>query len=324
MKRILTIALFVCLTTMMFGQNVWTGAVSSDWNEAGNWSLSAVPTEFDKVVFNVPDAPECRLNSAARIGILVMGDGNLGGTLRIQNGGSLTTVQDHWSGIGWTHEATLIVEAGATATFATHLWNGWGGKGNLIINGGIVNVTHMYGSDFEGWAGGDGEVQITAGGRLNLSEIHPTQSIPEGSVINIVDGGILIKGDQLAVIGSYVANGRIMADDGNADVVSEIRSVNGIDHTAVFSKDLPLSVSEQLLAAVNLLPNPSNGVITINHAFNGSKNISVYNISGQKVYSLDNVESDQTTLDLSSSMKGIYLVEITSGASKKLLKVVVK
>jgi hypothetical protein len=324
MKKILSLLVCALISTVMFGQNVWTGAVSSDWNEAGNWSLSAVPTEFDKVVFNVPDAPECQLNSAARIGILVMGDGDLGGTLRIQNGGSLTTVQDHWSGIGWTHEATLIVEAGATATFASHLWNGWGGKGNLIIDGGAVNVTHMYGSDFEGVAGGSGEVQIKGGGQLNLAQIHPTQSISGESFINIVNGGILINGDNIDVINDYVTNSLILADDGNVDVIVEIQNINGVDYTAVYAEGLPMSISEELLAGVNVFPNPSNGLITIQHAFNGTKHITVYNMSGQVVNKLVNIESAQTTVDLSSASKGVYLVEIEIGSSSKIVKVVVR
>jgi len=41
----------------------------------------------------------------------------------LKDGANLVISADDWSSVGWTHEATMIVEEGATATFGHHMWN---------------------------------------------------------------------------------------------------------------------------------------------------------------------------------------------------------
>src|SRR5947209_16834055 len=45
-------AALVCLTAVLSarGQSVWTGAISTDWNNAGNWSPSGVPNSATATV----------------------------------------------------------------------------------------------------------------------------------------------------------------------------------------------------------------------------------------------------------------------------------
>lgn len=199
---------------------VWTGAVSNLWKVAENWSDGFVPDD-NKVVFNNPDAPESILNEESTIKKFVLGDGGNGGTLRITNGGTLTTTEG-WSGIGWTAPATLIVEEGGTVNFAEHAWVGWESEATLTIDGGTVNVAGMFGTAFEGGAG-TANTSVKRG-ELNLAELHDTKSIPEGSVLDISAGQVTIIGDKSAAVNSYIETGRLTAYSGQGTVNVTVRN----------------------------------------------------------------------------------------------------
>lgn len=187
------------------------------WSEAENWSDSNVPLD-NKVVFNVPDAPEAVLAIENTIKKLVMGDGGPGGTLRITEGGTLTTTEG-WSAVGWSNDATLIVETGGTINFGEHAWIGWDGNATLEINGGTVNVAGMYGTAFEGQSG-HGYTTINSG-ELNLTGFDAAKSIPDTSYIDIKQGTLTINGDQTAAVDDYAVAGKIMAYGGSGELVVE-------------------------------------------------------------------------------------------------------
>ncbi|HSH20006.1 MAG TPA: hypothetical protein VLA03_06120, partial [Draconibacterium sp.] len=184
------------------------------WSEAANWTDSNVPLD-NKVVFNVPDAPEAVLNVESTIKQFVLGDGDAGGTLRVTEGGTLTTTSG-WSGVAWTHDATLIVEAGGTINFAEHAWIGWIGNATLMLNGGTINVAGMYGTAFEGQAG-KGMVTINSG-TLNLTGFDPVKSIPDGSFMDIKTGTVTIQGDMTEAVNAYVEAGKITAYGGKGTI----------------------------------------------------------------------------------------------------------
>ena len=51
-------------------QKTWTGASNSSWNNAGNWSPSALPASSDSVVFNA-GAVACNLDISATVGAII-------------------------------------------------------------------------------------------------------------------------------------------------------------------------------------------------------------------------------------------------------------
>jgi len=66
---------------------LWTGAVSSDWNNASNWNTSAVPnSENDVVITSSGNSPIISAGDDANCNDLTI---NSGATLTIENGGSL-------------------------------------------------------------------------------------------------------------------------------------------------------------------------------------------------------------------------------------------
>lgn len=185
------------------------------WNESSNWTGGVVPGSVTLARFNLGATP-CTVSNAAVARVVRMGiDGGAGGTLIITNGGSLvcTVGDDNWSAIGYNQTAEMIVEAGGSASFGNHLWVGFspGGDGTLIMNGGTVSVTAMFGL---GWNGGKGTAQIN-GGTLNLSQWHPTDSIKGDSVLNVAGTGkVVITGDYFASVGNFVSAGKITANGG--------------------------------------------------------------------------------------------------------------
>jgi hypothetical protein len=224
MKTLITACLAVVslLTLQVQAQNttVWNPAANPAttglWSESANWTGNAVPGTGDKAVFNVAGAIPCVINSPANVGQLVMGDGGPG-TLIVTNGGSLAT-GTIWTGLGYNNQASLEVYSGGTAVFNEHLWIGFEatGDGTLTMHGGTIRVMGMFGL---GWNGGKGTAQIY-GGTLNLSQWHPTDSIKGTSKMDITRGQVVITGNVVSSIDSFVSAGKITAYGGASTIVS--------------------------------------------------------------------------------------------------------
>jgi hypothetical protein len=238
-------------------------------------------------------------------------------TLRIANGGTLTTTNG-WSGIGWNTPATLIVETGGVFNFGSHAWVGWKGNATVQINGGTINVAGMYGTAFEGNPGGKADMHVNSG-ELNLQQIHPEKSIPEGSVLDITEGKVTIVGDQLAVVQTYIDLGRITAYGGTGRLfVSFDGTITTID-----AKDWATSaedMDEQFTSRV--YPNPTKGLITIENPANGDFSYSIYSLTGKLVLSKNNNSGPSVQVDMSGLVKGIYMFNVRSAEKTVMHKVI--
>jgi len=205
-------------------QVVWNPAGNPSstglWDECANWTGGLCPGNVTITTFNVPDAIPCTVTNAASAGVVRMGNSSgPGGTLIITNGGSLVcAMADDWNGIGYSSSALMVVENNGAASFGYHLWIGYEptAEGTLILNGGTVSVGGMFGL---GWNGGKGTAQVN-GGTLNLTQLHPTDSIKGSSVLDIAGtGAVVINGNQLTPVGNYIAAGKITANGGAGTVV---------------------------------------------------------------------------------------------------------
>jgi Secretion system C-terminal sorting domain len=68
--------------------------------------------------------------------------------------------------------------------------------------------------------------------------------------------------------------------------------------------------------AVRIYPNPSQGVMTVDMLENTQGvafNMSVYNLLGQLVFSLKNIQQSQWLLNKADIGQGMFLVEINQG-----------
>ncbi|MCP4414287.1 MAG: LamG domain-containing protein, partial [Gammaproteobacteria bacterium] len=250
MRNRLMILFLLLFSFSLFAQNpttVWAPGGESDglWTTGANWS-AGLPGDTSKVVFNVPTAMECTLDATASIWKLVHGDGANGGVLRIANNGDLTT-SNTWSGVGWSDTAKVIVETGGTLTFGEHMWVGFepGSNGTVQLDGGTINVTNMFGINFEG-KGGKGAVHVNSG-TLNLAEFSATQSLrgpADSASIDISEGSVVITGDLSGAVNDYIASGNITAYGGTGTVVVEVVEGN----TVVTAIDgVPITFGNELI-----------------------------------------------------------------------------
>jgi hypothetical protein len=228
------IVLCICITLLLMASvasatTVWNPVANGifppatgDWGDAANWT-NGLPDAVEKAVFNVPGAAECVVTDAQSTRYFVLGDGDDGGVVRVQNGGILSQTEPHWAGVGYDSTAHMIVETGGVVNFSEHMWIGLkaGSVGTLDINGGTVNVAQMIGLGWEG-TGGIGYVNVNDG-LLALSNIHGdgASSIKGVSVLDIGLGSVTLPGDSTSVIGVYVAAGKItgFGGIGTLDVV---------------------------------------------------------------------------------------------------------
>jgi uncharacterized protein YjdB len=213
------------VTVALAANTVWNPAAYAEstglWVEKENWT-NGLPHKDSKVVFNVADVAACVLDADATIKQLVVGDNGAGDdVLRIADGGTLTT-GTAWSSVAWSTDATLIVEQGGVVNFGGHFWVGTNGKATVDIYG-TVNVAGMFGIAFEAAWNGSAIVSIKDNGVLNLANIHPDQSIPDGSYLDINDDGVItLKGDHLAKVVNYIDLGRISSHNRTAKPHAEL------------------------------------------------------------------------------------------------------
>ena len=80
------------------------------------------------------------------------------------------------------------------------------------------------------------------------------------------------------------------------------------------------SVEESTSRSLSIYPNPSNSIITFNEVIEKG-NLSIYNISGQNVISL-NFNSTLRTFDLSELTNGIYTIIITDSKNRYTTKLI--
>jgi hypothetical protein len=228
------------------------------WNVSSNWSGGVGPSNVTWVYFNVFDAIPCTITNAAFASVARLGLNGPGGTLIITNGGSLVCSNpDEWNSIGMNNTGMVVVANGGSASYGQHLWIGFdtGAEGTLVMNGGTVSVTGMFGL---GWNGGTGFAHIN-GGTLNLNQwsANSPGSIAGASVLNVAGTGkVIINGDQQASVTSYIGAGKITANGGPTVYYGYDASVNKTTISAT-----PLPAPRQSITAVSV----SGGNVSITY-----------------------------------------------------------
>jgi hypothetical protein len=78
-----------------------------------------------------------------------------------------------------------------------------------------------------------------------------------------------------------------------------------------------------IYSSVKLYPNPSNGHFTIEMPFDGSKQIAVYNMTGELISEVRTSDETQK-VNLSEVAKGVYFIQINASGSNARYKVIVE
>lgn len=98
-------------------------------------------------------------------------------------------------------------------------------------------------------------------------------------------------------------------NSGNVQIESQTSTFTTIEEQGI------IELSEQNFAKV--YPNPNNGLVNLEFQNMDPKNIQVYDLKGNVVYSQDNVQQSSIKLDLQSLTNGVYIINIRNQVNNK-------
>jgi hypothetical protein len=147
------------------------------------------------------------------------------------------------------------IESGGSVTFNYHLWIGLttGGVGTLIMNGGTASVAGAFGL---GFSGGTGIAHIN-GGMLTLSQWAANSIQGSGSVLDIGGGTVVIAGNQVASVQSFIAGGKITGYGGAGTVAC---TYNGTANTTTITATNSSTASNKVYLSIQ--PSGTNLVLS--------------------------------------------------------------
>lgn len=163
---VLLISVLFCGMISLNAQTTWTGATSTAWNLAGNWSAGIPDANDDVIIPNVTNAP------------LISAAGALAKSVTVQSG------------------ATLTINAAGVLSINSAVTQGLTNAG-VVQNSGTINLGNLSGG-FLSALKNSGTFNNNAGGKINIDNIGGGQSealgVSSGSTFNntgtITIGGI--------------------------------------------------------------------------------------------------------------------------------------
>lgn len=237
----------------------WTGAVDSNWNNAGNWSSASVPNSVNSVVIDGGNFPaEVLGGNSANASDLTVGLDNNGaltvlGTLQTSSAslgadaGSTGVVDMTGVDANWQNTGTLAVGGQGTGTFAitagaqyqgvgaVYVGDAAGSIGSLTVGGQSVFTLSGGQPLFIGYDG-QGTLELTSGATAETGDA--TLGYGAGSSGNVSMSGSgtswLINGD-LIVGGSGIGTMTIStgATVSNVNATIGLGSGNGVSSIAI-------------------------------------------------------------------------------------------
>jgi hypothetical protein len=166
----------------------WTGAVSTDWNNSGNWSCGYLPTTATTVLIPV----------TANQPVLNLGAAGAANDLTIASGATLSVTGNTISVAGTITNSGTFNTVNATVAFvgtAAQTINSGTFTGNQITN---LTVNNTSGVTLAGPLGVAGIVRVEAGnlasgGNLTLVSTAAQTALVDGSVNGTVSGAVTMQ-----------------------------------------------------------------------------------------------------------------------------------
>jgi hypothetical protein len=123
---------------------------------------------------------------------------------------------------------------------------------------------------------------------------------------------IAVGGEQFLTLGCFRPNADIHIENGLSPNLCN-GSYIWIDDVSVYLCDSTISVNENPVENINLYPNPSVGIFTIQHTFTKQAQLSVYNAVGSLVYEQEiPPRSQNPEINISNFNNGIYLIRVNT------------
>jgi hypothetical protein len=93
------------------------------------------------------------------------------------------------------------------------------------------------------------------------------------------------------------------------------------DANSFYSSDCTTGISESLAKEnISIYPSPNNGVFTISSSKFQHANLEIYNVIGEKIYSVK-LHSDKQIIDLSEQENGFYFIQINTEKENRIQKI---
>ena len=109
----------------------------------------------------------------------------------------------------------------------------------------------------------------------------------------------------------YISGNGVCPDD-TANVVVTVGTCNF------------LSVDEQAMESVSIYPNPSTGVVFVESTVTGKFNLTVTDVNGRAVQTLQNIVAGTNTVNLKEVERGTYFFKLTTENAEKVFRIVIQ
>ncbi|HEX9981126.1 MAG TPA: T9SS type A sorting domain-containing protein [Flavobacterium sp.] len=161
----------------------------------------------------------------------------------------------------------------------------------------------------------NGDVMLCEGTSFDINVFNPYNSNIQWYRNGVAISGANSMTYQVVAAGSY----HVVA---SPEVCPEFIGTNeGLPIVVTIDTNCNLSTNPVETAAFSMYPNPAGDFVTISSDMQAIDNLSIYNISGQRIYSAAPAVS---SIDLSAYPSGVYFVEVEAGGNRKTMKLIKK
>jgi PKD repeat protein len=282
----------VTLTSSALAGNTWS-------NSSTTTSINATASGSYSVTYT--NAAGC---SATSVPMIVIVNDNpatpnvsAGGLTTFCEGNSVVLTSSSTTGNTWTNNQTT--------------------PSITVLTSGNYGVTY---TDFNGCSSSSTLTSVTVnpnpvvtfGTLADICIYNPAITLTQGGPTGGVYSGNGISGNQFdpnsAGLGTNTLTYNFTDGNGCSNSATSIILVDGC-----------LSLNENTQSSIQIFPNPSTGILTINSEDMPISNLTVFDYAGRKVAEQLGVSTTSLTLDLTKMADGMYTIEvITSGATKRL------
>jgi len=195
----------------------------------------------------------------------------------------------------------------------------WGDGGNILptISNIVITPTEPSATDIVGVSA----IITDSDGSVSSAELH--WGLSSGALSNNIAMSIS-SGD------TFVTNSEIPVQEGGAVVYYEIKATDNNSEYAIsseYSYEVSTSIGIDYLSDnfISIYPNPTTGKVNFELKNTNKINaLSIFNITGEKIIQINQLNNINYTIDLSNYPKGIYLVCVGNNEFNSVRKIILK